>query len=382
MMIARRPAPTPRPGGHMSSATRTAAACAEAAHLGIGPARRRRTRRWHSTAVSALGVGALLLSACSSDSDDTAAATETESTDSIASADTTASTTAAVQTTTPDTQPPDTQPPDTQPPDTQAPAAESVSLSETIVAEGTSTAIQGSRVEGPAGPDGRTPLTSLATYEGDLVGEATLLGSYVIGDETVDALSRLDFSGELAGIGAGTFTGTLATTFGKIDGTGEGAGRITGGTGVFTDVVGTITTSATDFGTETSYRIEFIPADQADAGQVTELVAAAAEIADEVASSFTARDFVPIQRLLGAEGTWIAIDGEVYDAATVTPFLEEFDFIESIERTDQLVQSPDGVAFEMSETFTGGGTGTFWLVVSYDDTGALVITELTEAPPW
>lgn len=154
--------------------------------------------------------------------------------------------------------------------------------------------------------------------------------------------------------------------------TGDGVGRITAGTGVFENVIGTITTTSTDFGTDTTYRIEFTPDGQATS----------AEIADEIASSFTARLFVPIQRLLGANGTWVAIDGATYDAATVTPFLEEFDFIESIERTDQVLQGPDGVAFEMSETFTGGGTGTFWMVVSYDDTGALVITELQEAPQW
>lgn len=164
--------------------------------------------------------------------------------------------------------------------------------------------------------------------------------------------------------------------------TGDGVGRITAGTGVFENVIGTITTTSTDFGTDTTYRIEFTPDGQATSEQVEARVAAAAEIADEIASSFTARLFVPIQRLLGANGTWVAIDGATYDAATVTPFLEEFDFIESIERTDQVLQGPDGVAFEMSETFTGGGTGTFWMVVSYDDTGALVITELQEAPQW
>ena len=36
----------------------------------------------------------------------------------------------------------------------------------------------------------------------------------------------------------------------------------------------------------------------------------------------------------------------------------------------------------MSETYTGGDTGTFWLVVSYDDESALVVTELQEAPQW
>ncbi len=59
---------------------------------------------------------------------------------------------------------------------------------------------------------------------------------------------------------------------------------------------------------------------------------------------------------------------------------EAISFIETIERTDRVIEEPDGAAFEMSETFEGGGQGTFWLVVSYDDMGALMITELAEAP--
>jgi hypothetical protein len=349
-------------------------------------------------AVGIIAAGVLPLAACSSGSDDDTAAAAADTTES---AETVAPTAASVETTPPATDPPATDPPVTEPPDSEPPATEppateppttdppttdpptaAVSLPGTVVAEGTAALVAGSRIDGPAAPDGRVPTTSRTTYEGDLVGDMTLLGSYVIGAETVDALTRSEFTGELVGIGSGTFVSETATTFVKTDGSGAATGQIVSGTGVFADVVGTISLALSEFGADVTYRIELTPVDQATAEQSAPPVDAAAEIADEIATSFNARDFLPIQRRLGQNGTWIAIDGQVYDAATVTAFLDGFDFIQTIERIGEGTQGPDGIAFEISETFDGGGAGTFWLVVSYDDAGALVITELAEAPQW
>lgn len=324
-----------------------------------------RARGW-CTALALFSAGALLLSACGSDSDAaTSASTEP------------AATTEPVAETSPATNPPATDPAPaiTEAPTTDAPTDDQP-LTQTVVAEGTAFRIEGSQINGPAGPDGRVPTSSRNIYEGDLVGEMILTGSYLVGDDTVEVLVRGDFTGELVGVGSGTFVTESTSTMQLDDQTGEGTGTIQSGTGAFADVRGTSRLTFTDgFGEKLTYRFEFTPVDE-----VTGTTAEAAAIADEVGASFTARDFAAIQNLLGSNGTWVAIDGEVHDASTIVPFLEQFSFIETIERTDRVIEGPDGAAFEMSETFEGGGQGTFWLVVSYDNMGALMITELAEAP--
>ncbi len=239
----------------------------------------------------------------------------------------------------------DPAPATTETPTTDAPT-DGQPLTETVVAEGTAYRIEGSQINGPAGPDGRVPTSSRNIYEGDLVGEMILTGSYLAGDDTVEVLVRGDFTGELVGVGSGTFVTESTSTMQLDDQTGEGAGKISG-TGAFADVRGTSRLTFTDgFGEKFTYRFEFTPVDA-----VTGTTAEAAAIADKVGRSFTARDFVSIQNLLGSNGTWVAIDGEVHDASTIVPFLEQFSFIETIERTDRVIEGPDGAAYEMSETF-------------------------------
>jgi hypothetical protein len=328
-----------------------------------------RARGWY-TAVALVGAGALLVSACGSDSDDgTSASTEP------------APATQPVADTTPSTDPPSTDPPATDPPaegsaatTTDAPM-EGLPLTQTVVAEGTAVRVEGSQINGPAAPDGRVPTSGQNIYDGDLMGEMIVTGSYLVGDDTVEVLLRGDFTGELVGVGSGTFVTESTSTMQLDDQTGEGTGTIQSGTGAFADVRGTSRLTFTEgFGDKFTYRFEFTPIQVAGEDLAAE-TAEAARIADEVATSFTARDFAAIQNLLGSNGTWVAIDGEVHDASTIVPFLEQFGFIETIERTDRFIEGPDGPAFEMSETYEGGGQGAFWLVVSYDNTGALVLTE-------
>jgi len=334
-----------------------------ATHPGSTVSRPWRARGW-STAVALVGAGALLVSACGSDSDDdTSASTEP------------APATQPVADTTPATDPPATDPSvEGSAATTTEARMEGLPLTQTVVAEGTGIRVEGSQINGPAAPDGRVPTSSQNIYEGDLMGEMTLTGSYLAGDDTVEVLLRGDFTGELVGVGSGTFVTESTTTIRLDDQTGEGTGTILSGTGAFADVRGTSLISVNGLGERLTYRFEFTPVQVADEELAAE-TAEAARIADEVATSFTARDFTAIQNLLGSNGTWVAIDGEVHDASSIVPFLEQFGFIETIERTDRFIEGPDGPAFEMSETYEGGGQGAFWLAVSYDNTGALVLTE-------
>ena len=77
----------------------------------------------------------------------------------------------------------DPEPAATEAPTTDAPM-DRLPLAETVVAEGTACRVEGSQINGPAGPDGRVPTSSRNIYEGDLTGEMLLTGSFLVGDDT------------------------------------------------------------------------------------------------------------------------------------------------------------------------------------------------------
>ncbi|MCB0968399.1 MAG: hypothetical protein KDB37_16325 [Ilumatobacter sp.] len=256
---------------------------------------------------------------------------------------------------------------------------------ETIIAEGDVADIAGTRFDGVTASDGRTPFINSKEFTGDLVGTARVVASFVVasfvvGEDAVEAEALWDFSGELAGVGTGTFSMTNSASMDKFGGPFESSGEIIGLTGAFEGLSGTIVLDGTKFGSEATYRVEFAPASDGSAMTGPLSTDEAAAFADEFAIAFTARDFARIEQRLGPDGTWVAISGDVYDASTVIGFLGSFDFITSIQRIDVSVEGPEGVAFEMFETFDGGASNTFWLAVSRDEGGALTFTEYKTAP--
>ncbi len=220
-------------------------------------------------------------------------------------------------------------------------------------------------------------------FDGGLVGEGNAVGWWRIGESSVEGAEVVDFTGELVGVGSGTFTyaDQFGTTFeGQFTATAE----IVGTDGAFEDLIGTIEYSSADFGATRAFRATFTPA-RTDDGEVPApalTTETASAIADEVAIAFTNRDFDRVARRLGPDGTWIAIGGAVYDQSSIAEFLGTFDFITDIVRTGQRLEGPDGFAFEMSETLSGGAQMTFWLAVSRDEAGIVTITEYPEAPDW
>lgn len=220
-------------------------------------------------------------------------------------------------------------------------------------------------------------------FDGGLVGEGNTVGWWRIGASAVEGAEVVDFTGELAGMGSGTFT--YADQFGtSFEGEFTAIAEIVGTGGTFEDLVGTIEYSSADFGETRTFRATFTPAPTDDAAVLATPLTAetATAIADEVAIAFNHRDFDRVARRLGPDGTWIAMDGTVYDQSSIAEFLGMFDFVTDIVRTDQQLEGPDGFAFEMFETLSGGVEMTFWLAVSRDDSGVVTITEYPEAPDW
>ena len=281
------------------------------------------------------------------------------------------------------TEPAVTDPPITEPPATELPVTTIAATEYPIVVEGTTAMPEDQKGTLEDGPDGRTRYWNLKMFDGGLVGEGNTVGWWRIGDSAVEGAEVVDFTGELAGMGSGTFTyaDQFATTF---EGQFTASAEIVGTGGTFENLVGTIEYSSSDFGETRTFRATFTPAPTHDRAVLAPALTTetAAAIADEVTIAFTHQDFDRVARRLGPDGTWIAIGGTVYDRSSIAEFLGTFDFITDIVRTGQRLESPDGFAFEMSETLSGGAQMTFWLAVSRDDAGIVTITEYPEAPDW
>ncbi|MGA9277586.1 hypothetical protein [Ilumatobacter sp.] len=336
------------------------------------------TPAMRTIAAGLLGLAGL--AACGSGSDEDGAAVTTARTD-VAMATTTseavASTTVPATTVTSPTTAPVTEPPVTEP-TTTVPEIEYP-----IVVEGSTTEPEdqmGSRGEGP---NGRRKYYNLKVFDGGLVGEGDAVGWWRIGESSVEGAEVVDFTGELVGMGSGTFTYTdqFATTF---EGEFTGSAEIVGTGGTFENLVGTIEFSSSDFGANRSFRATFTPAPTEDGTVVAPPLTAetAAAIADEFAIAFNTGDFDRVAQRLGPAGTWIFIDGTEFDQSSIAEFLGNFDVITDIARTDQRLEGPDGFAFEMFETWSGGDEKTFWFAVSRDEAGVVTITEYNEAPNW
>ena len=128
-----------------------------------------------------------------------------------------------------------------------------------IVVEGTTTEPEDQVVEGAAGPDGSVPYSNLKVFDGGLVGEGNAVGSYVIGDESINGSEMVDFTGELVGVGTGTFTYTDTFTV-LFDGTFNATAQIVGTGGDFENLVGTIDYTSTDYGSNRTFTATFTPA--------------------------------------------------------------------------------------------------------------------------
>ena len=230
-------------------------------------------------------------------------------------------------------------------------------------------------------PNGRKKHDNLKVFDGGLVGEGNAVGWWRIGESSVEGAEVVDFTGELVGVGSGTFAyaDEFGTTFRRPKST--AAAEIVGTGGAFEDLVGTIEYSSSDFGATRAFRATFAPA-PTDDGEVPApalTTETASAIADEVAIAFTNRDFDRVARRLGPDGTWIAIGGAVYDQSSIAEFLGTFDFITDIVRTGQRLEGPDGFAFEMSET-RRAATDDLWS--GSRDEAIVTITEYPEAPDW
>ena len=113
--------------------------------------------------------------------------------------------------------------------------------------------------EGKAGPDGSVPYYNLKLFDGGLVGEGNAVGSYLIGDGSIDGSEVVEFTGELVGLGSGTFTYTDEFSI-LFDGSFTATAEIVGTGGAFENLVGTIEYTSTDFGSNRTFRATFTPA--------------------------------------------------------------------------------------------------------------------------
>ena len=342
-------------------------------HIDNGAGPTRPTPAMRTIAAGILGIAGLV--ACGSGSDESGAAVTTPRTD-VAMATTTSE--AVASTTVPATT--------VSPPTTATVTEPTTTVAEIeypIVVEGSTTEPEERLRSLGEGPNGRRKYYNLKVFDGGLVGEGDAVGWWRIGESSVEGAEVVDFTGEVVGIGSGTFTYTdqFATTFeGEFTGTAE----IVGTGGAFENLVGTIEYASSDFGATRTFRATFTPAPTDDGAVIASPLTAetAAAIADEFSIAFNAGDFDRVARRLGPEGTWIGTDGTAHDQSSIAEFLGTFDFITDIVRTDQRREGPGGFAFEMFETWSGGEEKTFWFAVSRDEAGVVTITEYPEAPNW
>jgi hypothetical protein len=113
----------------------------------------------------------------------------------------------------------------------------------------------------------------------------------------------------------------------------------------------------------------------------------AAEIADEIAATFSVAEFSPVEELLGDDGMWLAHSGEEYDRSTIGPFLASFtdssgisSYIVDVTRADGSAEGTGGFWFQMSETLSNEKERTFWIGIARNDDGVLVVTERLRPP--
>jgi hypothetical protein len=113
----------------------------------------------------------------------------------------------------------------------------------------------------------------------------------------------------------------------------------------------------------------------------------AAEIADEIAATFSVAEFSPVEVLLGDDGMWLALSGEEYDRSTIGAFLASYtdssgirSYIVDVTRADGTAESTDGFWFEMIETLSNGNEQTFWIGIARNEDGVLVVTERLRPP--
>lgn len=113
----------------------------------------------------------------------------------------------------------------------------------------------------------------------------------------------------------------------------------------------------------------------------------AKEIADEIAATFAAAEFTPVEELLGDGGVWMALSGDEYDRSTIGAFLASFtdasgigSHVVELTRVDETVEGLEGYWFKMNEVLSNGTEFSFWMFIGRDDDGALVVTERLRPP--